>query len=184
MSNPYLQAAEEITGQDLKNPQPIPRVATQRKPRPRPIARRLPQVAPISPVATFGELSKFSKLRKMIFLMAVGAVFAAGKFFTSRYEVQLLAESPENRDLRQLLPKINKVLLPATALFAFPVVVALLSDKEYPFLAWISWLAAIAYSLKETGPGVISLIRDTKGSADEFAEKGIISARKRRARKK
>jgi hypothetical protein len=183
MSNPYLQAAEEITGQDLRNPQPIPRIVPQKKPQLQPLPRRLPQIAPISPVSPFGELSKFSKLRKMVFLMAVGAVFAAGKFFTSRYEVQLLAESPENRDLKQLLPKINKILLPATALFAFPVVLALLSDKEYPFLAWISWLAAIAYSLKETGPGVISLIRDTKGSADEFAEKGIVAAR-RRARKK
>lgn len=180
MTNPYLQIAEEVTRNTIPNTIKI------RKPLP----RKLPQTSPIGPptqlsqLGLFGELSNFSKFRKMVFLAALGAGFAASKMFFNKYEVAVFAEHPEYAELRKLMPKVDKLLLPITGIMAFPVALALFSDQEWPMLAWICWLGAIAYSLKETGPDVIRIIRETKESADEYKEKAVTAARKKHARRK
>lgn len=195
MTNPYLQAAQEITGQDLTNAfqkslaptaaAPHRTLKQQAKKVYIPKPSKLPQHATFAPKSQFGSLgalSGFSKISKMVFLAAIGAGFAASKLFINKYEVLLLAEHPEYTDLRRMLPKVDKVLLPATALFAFPTALALFTDNEWPMLGWLSWLAAIAYTLKETGPEVYSIIKETKNAAEDYKEKKLVAA-KRRARK-
>jgi hypothetical protein len=209
MTNPYLAAAEEITGQDLrnayqgspgataKNPSRVAQEQVRKVYTPKPGLKQksglnplpknaLPQGASFSPkqLGNFGALSGFSKIRKMVFLAALGAGFAASKLFLNKYEVLLLAEHPEYKGLKNLIPKAEKVLLPATGLFAFPVALALFSDQEWPMLAWLCWLGAVAYMLKETGPGVIGIIRETKGAASDYKEKKLATARKRARRKR
>jgi len=210
MTNPYLQAAEEVTGQDLRHAYQDSPGATAKDPSrtireqarkihiPKPSLRQNPPLqalpknalpqkatfAPKSQIGQFGALSGLSKIRKMVFLAALGAGFAASKLFFSKYEVLLLAEHPEYEDLKRLIPKANKVILPATGLFALPVTLALFSDQEWPMLAWICWLGAVAYILKETGPDIIRIIRDTKGAANDYKEKKLATARKRARKRK
>ena len=209
MTNPYLHAAEQVMGQDLQNavikppgvpvPNPsrvvkqqvtnvyVPQPGLIQQPELKAISPKvLPQDSPIAPnqLAGFAGLSGFSKIRKMVFLALVGAGFAASKLFIHKYEVLLLAEHPEFKELKQVLPKADKVLLPATALFAFPVTLALFTDKEWPMLGWICWLGAIAYALKETGPGVIGIIRETKTAANDYKETKLTAARKRSRKKR
>jgi len=114
----------------------------------------------------------------MVFLAAIGAGFAASKLFLNKYEVLLLAEKPEYRDLKRLIPKAEKVLLPATGLFAFPVALALFSDQEWPMLAWLCWLGAVAFILKEAGSDIVGIIKDTKSDANAFKAKKLKAARR------
>ena len=136
MTNPYLAAAQDITGQDLshayqgspgataKNPSRtvqeqvkkvyIPTPALKQRPGITSLPKNvLPQGAPISPkqLGNFGALSGFSKIRKMVFLAALGAGFAASKLFLNKYEVLLLAEHPEYEGLKNLIPKAEKVII-------------------------------------------------------------------------
>ena len=205
MTNPYLSAAEDVTGQNLGQAPttPVPnreqqsrllRENVKRVPAPTPkqleqSARptNLPQKAsfkPQSQLGSFGSLSGFSKIRKMLFLTAVGAGFAASMMYSSKLELLLLAEHPDFKDLRALLPKIKKAALPTVGLAAFPSALALFTDQEWKRVAWLCWLGATAYFLKEVGGGVYGIIKDSNEAGDMLKEKKIINARKKRAKRR
>ena len=206
MTNPYLSAAEEVTGRALGQAPtiPVPSRARQsnitqqqaaRMPQLKPalkqtnpymkaigkdIIHALPQKATFTPL---GDLTGFSKIRKMLFLTALGAGFAASLMYAGKLENLILAESPEFLDLKTLLPKLKKAALPVVGLFAFPTALALFTDQEWPMLGWICWLGAVAYLLKETGPGLYRTIKDSNAAAETLKEQKVAVARKRRIRK-
>lgn len=209
MTNPYLSAAQEVTGQTLGQApnMPVPSKLKQsqkiqenvkRATPPKPglkqnpymaaiPATKLPQSSPIVPksqLGAFGALSGFSKIRKMLFLTAIGAGFAASLMYSNKLENLLLAEHPEFSKLRILLPKLKKTALPVVGLFAFPTALALFTDQEWPMLGWLCWLGAIAYFLKETGGDVYRTIKETNEAGEVLKEKKLIAARKRRARRR
>lgn len=209
MTNPYLSAAQEVTGQTLGQSPNTPVTSglqqsqtiqknARRSPAPKPGLKqnpymdaipntKLPQKSAITPtkqLGEFGALSGFSKIRKMLFLTSIGAGFAASLMYSGKLENLLLAEHPEFSKLRTLLPKIKKTALPVVGLFAFPTALALFTDQEWPMLGWLCWLGAIAYFLKETGGDVYRTIKDSKEAGEILKEKKLAVARKKRARRK
>jgi hypothetical protein len=211
MTNPYLSAAQEMTGQDLQqvpNTQELSRVIRKEAKRikaERPSGPRMPQNPFIDAITNkqlpqgprivpsratldgfsgLGGLSGFSKIRKMIFLTALGAGFAASKFYIDKFEVAVLAEHPEFKDLRTLIPTVDKIMLPVVGLMAFPTALALFTDQEWPMLGWICRLGAIAYSLKEVGPGAYRTFKDSTVASDEYREKKLTALRSRKRRKR
>jgi len=207
MTNPYLSAAEEVTGHNLgQGPNtPVPNRTQQSRllrenvkkvkvPKPRtnqtigPIPpTKLPQTASYAPQGQLGDLGSltgFSKIRKMLFLTAVGAGFAASLMYSNKLELLLLAENSDFKDLKNLLPKLKKAALPTVGLAAFPSALALFTNQEWKKVAWMCWLGATAYFLKEVGGDVYGIIRDANEASEVIKDKKLISARKKRARRK
>jgi hypothetical protein len=209
MTNPYLNAAQEVTGQTLGQgpimPVPsklkqsqniqenvkkvyVPKPGLKQNPYMDTIpSTKLPQTSTIAPkgqLGDFGALSGFSKIRKMLFLTAIGAGFAASLMYSGKLENLLLAEHPEFGKLRALLPKLKKTALPVVGLFAFPTALALFTDQEWPMLGWLCWLGATAYFLKEAGGDVYKTIKESNEAAEILKEKKLVVARKKRARRK
>ncbi len=207
MTNPYLGAAQEVTGCNLGQAPntPVPNRTQQRHllrenvrkvhvPKPGPNQTigpipptKLPQTASFAPqgqLGNLGALTGFSKIRKMLFLTAVGAGFAASLMYSNKLELLLLAEHSEFKDLRALPPKIKKAALPTIGLAAFPSALALFTDQEWKKVAWMCWLGAAAYFLKEVGGGVYGIMRDSNEAGAVIKEKRLMKARKKRAKRK
>jgi hypothetical protein len=128
---------------------------------------------------SFSGATAANAVKKATYLGILGMSFMAVRFIVEKFDKLIkVSRSSELNDVKEFLPPIKKILVPATVFTAIPLTLSLLSKDNYKTLSIFCYLFAAAYSAKEIGPLIYKKItKNVKEKEPAKTEKQKIGER-------